>query len=200
MFSHAGSGIHDWRVTIRPLGLDDALEDAALHGGAAEAKLARIARALAPRGALMLRTFDVDEQEDFLDLAWQEIEATRFLTPPDGPRTLRHVAHRIIEEFNDFDGLASAPPRPGLDPTWFSTCRMIQRSFDWDEVNRPWLLPARPDERRHSPNTHMYISEGVHTTLVIAVGLELGERHWMPLEAVFAGNRDLADSVEGAPE
>jgi hypothetical protein len=102
-----------------------------------------LAEQLAPTGKIFVRTFAEDEREAFLDIAWQEIDATRYFTPASSSRTLRAVAARILEEFGTFDALVRARPRSGLCPQWFKRCAQIEREgFDRSKWVRPWLVPA----------------------------------------------------------
>ncbi|MBA2227508.1 hypothetical protein [Thermogemmata fonticola] len=48
-----------------------------------------------PEGELFL--IQLEDEDSFLSLIWQESDPTRLLTPPGQPRTLRDVARRMIE-------------------------------------------------------------------------------------------------------
>ena len=128
-------------------------------------------------------------RERVLGLAWQETDHTRELTEPP-PRTLRAVAERILDQYGSFDRLVSVPPIRGrLDPKWFAICAELARTFDWDKFGKPWLVPAKAGERRGSPETALYVCEGVHRTLVVAVGLLNRTVEWRPMLAVVAEER-----------
>ncbi len=124
-----------------------------------------------------------------LSLAWQETDHTRQLTEPP-PRTLRSVAERLLDQYGSFERLVAAPPIPGrLDPTWFAGCAELTRAFDLDKFGKPWLVPAKASEQRGSPETTLYVCEGVHRTLVVAVGLLDRKVNWKPMLAVVAEER-----------
>lgn len=175
---------------LRPLNLSEALAEADKHDGGGRRRARELAEQFAPVGDIVLRTFGENEREAFLDIAWQEIDATRYLTPSASPRTLRAAATRIRDEFGSFGALVQAEPRPGLVPEWFGSCVRIEREgFDWSKWLRPWLVPAVDSERRHSPATHLYVWEGVHSTVVLALGLLDGSLVWRPVEAVVSLQR-----------
>jgi hypothetical protein len=133
-----------------------------------------------------MRSFEEQDEQAFLDLAWIEIDEVRALTPSNGPRTLAAVAGRILEAYGSFEQLAQARPA-GLDLEWFMPCRRFQRNgFRAAEMLPPWLVPASDDERRFSPNTYLYVWEGVHSTLVYALQLLEVSSTWQPIEAVVS--------------
>ena len=111
-------------------------------------------------------------QAPFLDVAWEEIDATRYPTLPSRPRTLRAVAEQIRNEFGSFAELVASEPRPGLDPGWYEPCAQIEcEAFDRARWAKPWLVPAVESERRHCASTRYCVWEGVHSILVLAVGV-----------------------------
>jgi hypothetical protein len=170
---------------MRPLTLDEALAEADRHRGRGRERLRAVAGKLAPRGKVLVRTLSETAREEFLDIAWIEIDETRHLMPEAHPRTLRAVATRIIEEFGSFAALVAAVPQPGLDPAWFRACADIEREgFDWARWVRPWLVPAVESEKRHSPRTNLYVWEGVHSTIALAVELMRNQLEWRPVEVV----------------
>jgi hypothetical protein len=131
--------------------------------------------------------------EPFGALVRQEIPKTKFLSPASSPRTLGAVARRIVDTFGTsepFGALVRAPSRSDLDPTWFEPCARIEREgFDWSKWVRPWLIPAVEDERRRSPSTTLYVYEGVHSTIALAVALLNESVGWRPLETVVSSRR-----------
>ena len=74
-----------------PLTLTEALVEASEHTRGGAERLRELAQANASSGGIVTLTFEEADQEAFLDLAWIEIDATRYLTSTDGPRTLRAV-------------------------------------------------------------------------------------------------------------
>lgn len=174
----------------RPLSLPEAPGEADQHRGGGKDRLRLLAEEFAPQGKLLLRTFDQHERDGFLDIAWQEIDATRYLTPPDCPRTLRSVAKRVLAEFGSFAELCRSDAKPGLQPEWFGPCAQIEEDgFDWSKWNRPWLVPAIAGERRLSPRTSLYVYEGVHSTAVLALSLLSGSVAWKSVDAIICIER-----------
>ena len=156
-----------------------AIEQADREEGNGKVRARCLADRLAPAGSLWVSRLD---QEEFLSLAWQETDHTRQLTEPS-PRTLGAVAERMLDQYGSFDGLVSAPQIPGrLDPNWFTKCAELAREFDWSKFGKPWLVPAKASERQGSPETTLYVCEGVHRTIAVAAGLlnrtVAGSRCW----------------------
>lgn len=146
-----------------------------------------LADRLAASGKLWVSRLD---REEFMNLAWQEDDNTRQLTATLPSRTLAAVAERILNDFGSFDELLAADPLPGhLNPEWFRRCAELSRVFDWEKWTKPWLVPAVASERRNSPGTTLYVCEGVHRTMVVAVGLLNGQIEWVPMQAVEAEER-----------
>jgi hypothetical protein len=140
---------------------------------------------------LYLRTL---ERQAFLDLAWLENDETRYLTADEPSRTLEAVAEGIVRRFGrdrPFAELLRAAPIPGkFRPAWFDSCARIERDgFDVEKMDRPWLVPARPNERRGCERTDFYICEGLHSTIALAVELVGKGRTWRGLEAIVSGER-----------
>lgn len=171
--------------TIRTLDLDEALAIAERQGGRAP----DVARRFAGRGKLVLCRFGETEEDAFLDIAWQELaRKTKYLTG-GGTRTLKAVATSIVDKFGTFGALAGADPRPDLDPDWFRQCAEIEaEGFGWSAWQPPWLAPATPDDGG-SPTTNWYVWEGVHSIIVLAVGLVRGSIQWQPVDAIICLDR-----------
>jgi hypothetical protein len=175
-------------MPVRLLQLDHAaaLEEAGREKGNGIIRARCLADQLAPAGLLWVSRLD---QNEFLSLAWQETDHTRQLTEPS-PRTLRTIAQRILQQYGSFERLVSAAPIHGsLDPSWFASCPELAAAFSWEKFGKPWLVPATDSERRGSPETALYVCEGVHRTLVAAVGLLDGTVRWKPMSAVVADKR-----------
>jgi hypothetical protein len=163
-----------------------ALKEAEREQGNGVVRARCLADRLAAAGSMWVSRLNEDE---FLDLAWQETDHTRQLTEPP-PRTLRTVAQRILDQYGSFERLVSASPVCGrLDPSWFASCAALAAAFNWDKFGKPWLVPAKASERQRSPATALYVCEGVHRTLVVAVGLLEGTIAWRPMLAIEAGRR-----------
>jgi hypothetical protein len=175
---------------LRPLDEGEALHEAGNRGGRALDLVDRFAAA----GKLWLCAFGEGDGEEFLGIAWQENDDTRYLTPSSSPRTLRAVGERILEEFGSFGALVRAQVVPGaLNPHWFEPCAQIERDgFDWHKWARPWLVPAQGDECRHSTDTRLYVWEGVHSSIVLAVGVLSSSIVWQRIEAIVSLERPPA--------
>jgi hypothetical protein len=174
--------------TLKTLGLREALAEANRHVGGGKARLEALSQIYAPSGQLEL--VELATADEFLDLAWQEIDATRALTPSDAARTLRAVAERVLRDPGSFAAIAEADPRAGLDPSWFGPCAAIEREgFDWSKWQSPWLVPAVESEWRFCPATTLYVFEGVHSTAVLAVELLRRSVDWRPITAVLCRGR-----------
>jgi hypothetical protein len=172
------------------LSVDEARAEAANLEGYGRCRARRLAEELAPTGELALGTFGADGREAFLDIAWQEINETRRLTPPEFPRTLRAVATNVHADYGSFGAIFAADWQPDLCPAWFESCARIEaEGFDWAKFPRPWLVPAEGNEKRHSPRTDLYVWEGVHSTAVLALGLLVGSVEWRPVEVIVARRR-----------
>lgn len=172
---------------LQHLSLEAALAEADKEQGDGRVRARCLAERLAPRGQLWVSRFD---QAEFLSVAWQEDDNTRYLTSSAPRRTLRTVAERILSEFASFGALVAAEARPGeLDPAWFRTCADIALEFDWAKWTKPWFVPASANEIRKSPETILYVCEGVHRTIVAAVMLLNGSVEWSPMLAIEAGER-----------
>jgi hypothetical protein len=72
----------------RLLSLSDARAEADKLEGTGRCRARHVAEELAPTGDLTVHTFGQHKREAFLDIAWQEIDDTRCLTPAMAPRTL----------------------------------------------------------------------------------------------------------------
>jgi hypothetical protein len=171
--------------TIRTLTADEALAMAERQGGRAP----EVARRLAPDGKLVLGRFGLAERDAFLDIAWQELATkTRHLTA-GSERTLAVVATAIVDRFGSFAALVAADPQTDLDPEWFRTCAEIEgEGFDFSKWLSPWLAPAIAADGG-SPTTTWYVWEGVHSIIVLAVGLIRGDIDWQPVDAVLCLDR-----------
>jgi hypothetical protein len=177
---------------MHTVGLDRvaALAEADRHRGGGRDRLRDIALRYSDAGKLTVLTFDEGDREAFLDIAWQEIDASRALTPTDLPRTLRAVAARVYAEFGTFSDLVARGSRAGLDAHWFEPCAAIEHAgFRWGDFLMPWIVPSIDSEKRHSPQSNYYIWEGVHSTAVLALALMRGDLRWQPVSTVLCLER-----------
>jgi len=75
----------------------------------------------------------LDDEQSFLSLIWQEIDATRLLTPRGQPRTVGDVAGRMLEHSWTFSSLSQSvglPPTQHL-PSAFESFERINSVFDF---------------------------------------------------------------------
>jgi hypothetical protein len=172
---------------LQPLDYPTAVAEADREEGNGRMRARCLADRLAASGKLWVSRLD---REEFMDLAWQEDDNTRHLTASLPSRTLAAVAERILIDFGSFEGLLAADPIPGhLNPEWFRKCAELSREFDWQKWTKPWLVPAQANELRGSPRTTLYVCEGVHRTIVVAVALLSGSIDWAPMDAIEAEER-----------
>lgn len=138
------------------------------------------------RDSQAVYVFPLNDEESFLSLIWQEIDATRLLTPADEPRTLKEIGSRM-QAWHGFSQLASALdlPKNQHDPAWFERCIPIDTAFDYTRFG--WISVAHPTdgERRQSPRGSFYIYDGVHRALVLAKRLFAQETDFQPLTALL---------------
>ena len=118
--------------------MDEALREAEGHVRLGAKRLPAVARELAPRRAIVVTTFNVEELPVFLNTAWIEIDATRALTESLKARTLDRVAVRALERFGSLEMLAQAEPIPRrLEPSWFELCAQIEKNgWQWERFLR----------------------------------------------------------------
>lgn len=172
---------------LRQLDHPAAITEADREEGNGRVRAGCLTDRLAVSGKLWVSRLD---REEFMGLAWQEDNNTRHLTATLPSRTLAAVAEKILNDFGSFDGLLAADPIHGqLNPKWFGKCAELSQAFDWQKWTKPWLVPAHANERRGSPDTTLYICEGVHRTMVVAVGLLNGSIAWVPMEVIEAEER-----------
>ncbi|MBI3153583.1 MAG: hypothetical protein HYZ21_15725 [Chloroflexi bacterium] len=138
-----------------------------------------------------LYLLQLKDEKSFLSLIWQEIDATRILTPTKEPRTLFDVATRLIKSGYTFEGLNKdlGLGRNQHQPEWFSSCITIDAEFDFTQFGWIALVAATDNERTQSPNGSFYIFDGVHKTLVLAKRLLTEETTFQPIEALFLAPR-----------
>jgi hypothetical protein len=141
-------------------------------------------------GRLRLERFT--NRDGFLDIAWQEVPDTRFLTERR-TRTLQAVAERILSDYGSFGALVRSQHLSINQRAAFQACADMEEkirtdgytSFEWFE---PWLVPAVPGDNG-SPTTEWYVAEGVHSTIVRAVELVRDSKLWQPAHAVVCCDR-----------
>ena len=170
---------------IQVLTADEAAPLADRRGGRAERIVDRC-----PGGSLEYRR--VEERDEFLDIAWQEVSQTRFLTEGE-TRTLGAVARMILERYGSFSALADDEMLLPDQREWFRSCVEMEAEvdakgfarFEWWE---PWLVPATANDRG-SLTTVWYVAEGVHSAIVLAVEVTRDPDLWRPLTVVICRER-----------
>jgi hypothetical protein len=172
---------------LERLDLEAARQEADKEEGNGRVRALCLADQLASDGKLWLCRLDMAE---FLAIAWQEDNNTRYVTTAAPKRTLGAVGEQIRVGFGGFEGLIARSAIPGqLKPEWFRKCADVSANFDWLKWTKPWLVPAKGSERRNSQETTLYVCEGVHRTIALAVGLLNGSIEWSPVLAIIAEER-----------
>jgi hypothetical protein len=161
---------------------DDILSQLALKQGRGEHVDRRLFTSIRDSEALYL--FTIFDEDSFLSLIWQEIDATRLLTPGGQPRTMKEVGSRL-QIWQGFSRLAGELdlPRTQHNPAWFERCVQIDTSFDYNRFG--WISVVHPNdsERRQSPRGSFYIYDGVHRALVLAKRLLSQETEFQSIAA-----------------
>lgn len=87
----------------------------------------RLLREIDNQGDLYL--LQLEDEDSFLSLIWQESDHMRLLTPAGESRTLRDVGMRLIGEGYTFEKLSENLdlPRNQHQPEWFTKCIPIER-------------------------------------------------------------------------
>ncbi len=137
----------------------------------------------------------LEDRTSFLSLIWQDIPDTRLLTPFCEPRTLQHVAQRMLDQSWTFERLASDLGKPSEEhkPQWFKQCCPICSHFDFDRFGWVIVVPANDHERQCSPTGSLYIFDGVHKTLVLSNLLLSNVIKYQPIDALLLLPRPKSD-------
>jgi len=116
---------------------------------------------------------ELKDKESFLSLIWQEIDASRLLTPKNESRCLKDVANRFIKKNYSFTKLSNSMGLPPSkhNPKWFQKCNQMYQSFDYEKFGVITVVPANDIERAQSPEGTFYVYDGIHKSLVLAVKL-----------------------------
>lgn len=133
-----------------------------------------------------LNLWQIRDPNEFLSLIFQARNESRHLTPPGEPRTLRHVAARILERRLTFEQLASdlGIPRLHHNPRWFRPCIQIDRDFRYSDFGVVTVTTPVEAELAESPGGNWYIYDGTHKALVLAKRLLTHEERFVPIEAL----------------
>jgi hypothetical protein len=128
----------------------------------------------------------IADSDTFLSLIWQAHDDSRLLTP-SGPRTLRDVATRFVQNNYTFPRLAVNPSlHCGChNPTWFEKCVPIAESFSYEHFSFVAITPANDHERKESPKGTFYIFDGIHKTLVLSTLLLNGKVTFQAITAML---------------
>ncbi len=121
----------------------------------------------------------LETENEFLDLVWQAVPATRPLTPQGHPRSLRDCASRLASVGWSFEALVEA------GYPWFQTCNIIDRAFDIDKVGCVAVTPLVATEAQDTPHGTYYVYDGVHKSIVLAKRLLRREVQYAPMKALL---------------
>jgi hypothetical protein len=129
----------------------------------------------------------LDDADSFFSLIWQEIDASRLLTPQRQARTLKDVASRFVGGKYSFEDLAKCQELPTQQhqSAWFEKCLPISKNFSYDKFGFITVVPANDSEQRQSPTGTFYIFDGAHKTLVLSVLLITNQIRYKPIQAVL---------------
>ena len=131
-------------------------------------------------------THQIEEINDFYNLIWCEIRATRILSNGES-RTLRDIANRFIECKLTFEDLVdgTVEDTSTYKPGWYKKCLPINNGFEYE--NFGWLAvhDASQKEINQSPNGKYYIYDGSHKSLVLAIKLFTGEEEFQPVDVIY---------------
>ena len=97
----------------------------------------------------------LETENEFLDLVWQAVPATRPLTSPGHPRSLRDCASRLASVGWSFEALLDA------GYPWFETYNIIDRSFDIDKVGWVAVTSLVATEATDTPHGTYYVYVGI---------------------------------------
>jgi hypothetical protein len=138
-----------------------------------------------------IHLFAIQSQTDFLRLIWQASDSTRLLTPFGAPRTLGHVAARMVNNGWTFSSLCHliGLPESVHNPRAFEKFKMIDEAFDSGEFGFLGLTPAVPSEQRESPTGTYYLYDGVHRSIVLAYRVLIGKSPYFPVECLLLSPR-----------
>jgi hypothetical protein len=134
-----------------------------------------------------LYVFNLEDEESFLSLIWQESDPARLLTPRGEPRTLNDVGGRLLSNQHTFEALSKeiGLPRTQHQPEWFTKCLQIDANFDFNMFGWVTLVSPTDKERSQSPEGSFYVFDGIHKTLVLTKRLLKHETCFQPVQALF---------------
>lgn len=130
---------------------------------------------------------ELNDEESFFSLIWQEINDSRLLTPKGESRRLLDVAERFIankysfEQLSKFTGMA--PDQH--NPEWFKKCIPINSDFKYANFGLITIVSANDGERKQCPKGSFYIYDGIHKSLVLATKLLKKEIDYQKIEALL---------------
>ncbi|MCF8241356.1 MAG: hypothetical protein K9J16_08205 [Melioribacteraceae bacterium] len=130
---------------------------------------------------------ELNDEESFLSLIWQEIDDTRLLTPKGETRRLLDVAERFIENKYSFEDLSKSIGMTSdkHKPEWFEKCIPINSDFKYDNFGLITIVPANDSERKQCPKGSFYIYDGIHKSLVLSTKLLKKEIGYQKIEALL---------------
>ena len=130
---------------------------------------------------------DLEDEDSFYSLIWQQSDQARLLTPSDQPCCLSDIGKRFNEMNYTFDQLSKPMhlPRSKHDPNWFIACEKIYSTFDIEKFGIISVVPANDNEQKQSTAGSFYIFDGMHKTLVLAVKLLNHEITFSPIKVLL---------------
>lgn len=145
----------------------------------------RLLKAIHDEGEMYFIT--LEDQQTFFSLIWQEIDASRLLTPFGVPRTLNDVLSRFNSEGHSFESLSNSLdlPRTHHKPEWFKDCVKIDQEFDINKFGWLTVVSANDAERNSTPKGTFYIYDGNHRALILAKRILAGETKYQPIECLY---------------
>lgn len=128
---------------------------------------------------------ELNDEEAFLSLIWQEIDDSRLLTLKNKSRKLLDVANRFIEKKYSFDTLSRYIGLSANEhnPKWFEKCIPIDDEFNYENYGLISIVPATDGERKQSLNGSFYIYDGIHKSIVLATKLLKNEIAFQKIKA-----------------
>lgn len=98
-----------------------------------------------------------------------------------GPRMIRDVAERMVNEGHTFQSLIE-----NCDLPWYDGCLEIEKDgFDYAKFGTIWLKKATNEERCQSSPGKYHIDHGAHRSLVLGKLLRERKRKYQRVRAIY---------------
>ena len=126
------------------------------------------------------------EKDRFLSVIWLDIPRTNLIIP-EGSRTIRDVAKKMVSEGHTFQSLVEDCRSWSVEDckSWFVECCKIDSDFKYCEFGTIWLKKATDEERCQSPSGKYHIDHGAHRSLVLGKLLRERKIKYRPVRAIF---------------